>query len=68
MVLDLSDKPDVPPQVRSRFYLSTDQWAGFPDERRRLLGELHALAPERVMLVAGDIHASFASSSGGCRP
>ncbi|QSQ26080.1 alkaline phosphatase D family protein [Pyxidicoccus parkwayensis] len=62
MVWDLSNKPDVEPAtVRNRYYFDVDQWDGFPQERARLLGELRGRTQDRTVVVAGDIHAAFAS-------
>lgn len=62
MIFDLSNKPDVePPSVRNRYYFDVDQWDGFPDKRRELMTTLRDRAGGRVLFVAGDIHASFAS-------
>jgi alkaline phosphatase D len=66
MVWDLRNKPDVqPPSVRNRYYLSVDQWDGFPDKKRELLTALRARSPERLLFVSGDIHAAFASVEQG---
>jgi alkaline phosphatase D len=62
MVWDLTNKPDVEPAtVRNRYYFDVDQWDGYPQERARLLGELRGRTSDRTVVVAGDIHASFAS-------
>ncbi|WP_244224526.1 alkaline phosphatase D family protein [Corallococcus sicarius] len=61
MIWDLSNKADVPAQVRNRYAFDVDQWDGFPDRKRQLLEGLRTAANERVVFVAGDIHASFAS-------
>lgn len=66
MIWDLRDKADVePPSVRNRYYYSVDQWDGFPDKRRELLTALRDRSGGRVLFVAGDIHASFASVEQG---
>ncbi|WP_257461712.1 alkaline phosphatase D family protein [Archangium lipolyticum] len=66
MVWDLRAKADVEPaSVRNRYYYSVDQWDGFPDKRRELLSALRDRAGGRVLFVAGDIHASFASVEHG---
>jgi alkaline phosphatase D len=66
MVWDLRNKPDVePPSVRNRYYFSVDQWDGFPDKRRELMTALRDGTGGRVLFVAGDIHASFASVEHG---
>ncbi|MGZ3459610.1 MAG: alkaline phosphatase D family protein, partial [Archangium sp.] len=62
MIWDLRDKTDVEPAtVRNRYYYDGDQWDGFPDKRRELLSALRDRTGGRVLVVAGDIHASFAS-------
>ena len=75
MVLDLTGQlPGLPPEVqaligqlpaqlRNRFYLSLDQMDGFPNYTRALL-ELYK-GHDNVVLVAGDIHASFAARHDG---
>ncbi len=66
MVWDLRNKPDVePPTVRNRYYFDVDQWDGFPDKRRELMTALRESAEGRLLFVAGDIHASFASVDQG---
>lgn len=64
MIIDLSDPElGVPAPFNQRFYLSVDQWDGFPDRRAALFDEL--LAPiGGTLLVSGDIHASFATDHG----
>src|SRR5262249_20381899 len=75
MVLDLTGQtPGLPPQfqailaqlpaeLRNRFYLNVDQMDGFP----AFTGALLSLYAQRgdVALVAGDIHASFATEHAG---
>lgn len=75
MVLDLTGEADglplpikkllaeLPGPLRNRFYLNADLFDGLPDFRRRLL-DLYA-SVDGVVLVAGDIHASFASRHRG---
>ncbi|MCY1072941.1 alkaline phosphatase D family protein [Archangium lansingense] len=66
MIWDLRNKPDVePPTVRNRYYFSVDQWDGFPDKRRELFTALRERAGGRTLVVAGDIHAAFASVEHG---
>jgi alkaline phosphatase D len=66
LVFDLRAKTDLPdPFLQTRFYLNADQWDGFPDQRRELLGKLSKVAGGKAMVVAGDIHASFASLEQG---
>jgi len=75
MVLDLSGQlpglpedvqallTQLPPELRTRFYLSVDQMDGFPDFTRALL-ELYSERAD-VALVAGDIHGAFATRHAG---
>jgi alkaline phosphatase D len=66
MIWDLRNKTDVePPTLRNRFYFSVDQWDGFPDKRRELLTALRESSGGRTLVVAGDIHAAFASVEHG---
>jgi alkaline phosphatase D len=66
LVFDLRAKTDLPdPFLQTRFYLNADQWDGFPDRRKQLLGKLASVAGGKAMVVAGDIHASFASVESG---
>jgi alkaline phosphatase D len=54
---------ELPGTLRNRFYLNADQFDGSPDFRRKLL-DLYA-SVSGVVLVAGDIHASFAARHRG---
>ncbi|HYO67964.1 MAG TPA: alkaline phosphatase D family protein, partial [Archangium sp.] len=66
MIWDLRAKTDVePPTVRNRYYFSVDQWDGFPDKRRELLTALRDSTEGHTLVVAGDIHAAFASVEHG---
>ncbi len=66
MVADLRGKTDIePPALRNRYYLTVDQWDGFPDKRRELMTALRERTQGHVLFVAGDIHASFASVDHG---
>lgn len=49
--------PELAPFV-NRFYLSVDQWDGFPLKRQAVLDFLRQKVPNAV-LIAGDIHATF---------
>jgi alkaline phosphatase D len=53
----------LPAQLRNRFYLNVDQMDGFPNFRRALLA-LYDQVPG-VALIAGDIHAAFATEHTG---
>lgn len=61
LVLDLS-RPELeaPAPMRRQFYLNVDQWDGFPQERRSLLGDVFDPAGG-VIVLSGDIHAGFAT-------
>jgi alkaline phosphatase D len=75
MVLDLTGQapglpPEIqaalaqlPPELRNRFYLNLDQMDGFPQFTSALL-RLYG-ARDDVALVAGDIHAAFATEHAG---
>jgi alkaline phosphatase D len=39
--------------------VSMDQWSGYPVARDRLLGELAKRAPNRTVVVTGDIHSNW---------
>src|SRR5205823_3443764 len=66
LIFDLRDKTDIPDaSLRNRYYLNADQWDGFPNQKRALLGKLAATAGGKAFTVAGDIHASFASVEEG---
>jgi alkaline phosphatase D len=65
LMFDLSNKTDIPdPTLRQLFYLTTDQWDGFPTKKKELLTYLKANVPN-VLCISGDIHASFASVEEG---
>jgi alkaline phosphatase D len=49
----------LPPLLRQRFYLNVDQVDGFPNFRTQQLAQYRNAG--NVVLVAGDIHASFAT-------
>jgi alkaline phosphatase D len=53
----------LPAQLRNRFYLDVDQFDGSPNFRSRLLQLYGSLSD--VALVAGDIHAAFATEHAG---
>jgi alkaline phosphatase D len=63
-VLDLSGfagalPPALPPE---RFYLNVDQWDGFPERRAALMRDVYG--PANAVLIAGDIHAAYATDFG----
>src|SRR4029079_17690074 len=39
--------------------VSMDQWSGYPVARDRLLGELAKRAPNRTVVITGDIHSNW---------
>ena len=57
MVWDFSDEEILPPEIRTSFYASSDQWDGFPNRRDELFSAL--AAKENSFILSGDIHASF---------
>jgi alkaline phosphatase D len=61
MVLDLRMVSVLPEAQRARLLFSADQWDGFPNKKRQLLTQMAASNGGRVVCLAGDIHASFAS-------
>jgi alkaline phosphatase D len=66
LIFDLRNKTDVlDPTLRQRFYLTTDQWDGFPTQKQELLGYLRQNNVSNAMFISGDIHASFASVESG---
>jgi alkaline phosphatase D len=65
LVLDLAGKPGVPPDLQGRFLFTADQWDGFPHKKAELLARMQASSGGRTLVVAGDIHAAYASMEGG---
>jgi alkaline phosphatase D len=63
LVLDLRGKPGVPPELQGQFIFTADQWDGLPAKKAQLLAQLKAAG--RTLVVAGDIHAAYASVEGG---
>ncbi|MDQ3034146.1 MAG: alkaline phosphatase D family protein [Myxococcota bacterium] len=64
LVLDLSGfaarlPPGFPPES---FYLSVDQWDGFPIHKQALLEEV--LRPRNALLISGDIHSALITDHG----
>lgn len=64
LILDLSPFAGGLPEglPAERFYLNGDHWDGFPERRRRLIRDIYN--PANAILVAGDIHAAFATDLG----
>jgi alkaline phosphatase D len=50
----------APPALASDLALSADSWDGYPTERAELMGFLKDNAIKNVVVLSGDIHASFA--------
>ncbi|MGV3709081.1 MAG: alkaline phosphatase D family protein [Gemmatimonas sp.] len=50
--------------------VSMDQWSGYPVERDRLLGAIAQRAPNRTVVITGDIHSNWVNelSNGFARP
>jgi alkaline phosphatase D len=67
MVFDMTGKTDIPEtNLRQAFYFSVDQWDGFPNKKKELLGYLTQNGLDKsTVFLSGDIHASFASVEGG---
>ena len=64
LILDLSNPMlGVPEPFNQRFYLNVDQWDGFPNQRAEYLNNVYGPA-SGVVLLAGDIHASFVTDHG----
>jgi alkaline phosphatase D len=64
LVLDLEPfrgglPPGLPPE---RLYLNVDHWDGFPERRRALMRDVYR--PANAVLLAGDIHAAYATDFG----
>lgn len=59
LVVDLRDRTDVAQQIRNRYYFKLDQWDGYRSERRQILSEL--AATPNVVVLSGDLHASYAA-------
>ncbi len=66
MPLKLSGKADLAdPLLRQDFNFNVDQWDGFPNKRRELLGVMAQQSVHNTLFLSGDIHASFVSTFGG---
>jgi alkaline phosphatase D len=65
LLLDLRNKPGVPAELQSKFIFTADQWDGLPNRKAQLLAQLAASSGGRTLVVAGDIHAAYASVEGG---
>jgi alkaline phosphatase D len=65
LVLDLAGKPGVPADLQARFLFTADQWDGFPHKRAELLRRMRESSGGRTLVVAGDIHAAYASVEDG---
>ena len=58
--LDLSSFALAPPELQQRLALTAEDWDGFPNERRALLGELADV--KNVVVLAGDLQCFFAGT------
>jgi alkaline phosphatase D len=58
--IDLTGVEQAPPPLRTRVSISADDWDGFPNERRELLGELAAAG--NAVILSGDLHCFFAGT------
>ena len=62
MILDLTPPAlGVPAPFNQRFYLNVDQWDGFPQTKAALLETSFGSQSGGVVVISGDIHASFAT-------
>jgi len=61
LTIDLSTQA-IPPQFQQVFYMNLDAWDGFRDKRSEIIEKLAALS--NVVVITGDIHASFAATPG----
>lgn len=59
-VLDLRQEEKAPPAFRKLFYFKTDQWDGFPSERKRILGDLAEVT--NLVVLSGDLHGFYAAN------
>jgi alkaline phosphatase D len=55
-MIDLTSQP-IPAQFKQVFYMNLDAWDGFRDKRSELVDKLSAVG--NVVVITGDIHASF---------
>ena len=53
---------DFPDAYRTRLYVNVEQWDGFPNKRRELIGLLAGIP--NSLILSGDIHASFVADHG----
>ncbi len=58
--IDLSEIASAPAELRTRITISTEDWDGFPNERRALLKELSNAG--NVVVLSGDLHCFFAGT------
>jgi alkaline phosphatase D len=65
LALDLRGKPGIPAALQNKFLFTADQWDGFPSKKAQFLAQLEAAGGGRTLVVAGDIHAAYASVEGG---
>ena len=62
LMIDLSGQlpVEIPPSFKHVFYMNCDAWDGFNNKRDELLGQL--AAESNVVVITGDIHASYAAT------
>lgn len=68
LVLDLSNIPGVPAELKQTFYLNVEHWDGFPVMKQATLSALSGLSAQSgraSVIIAGDIHASYVSEHPG---
>ncbi|HEC83997.1 MAG TPA: hypothetical protein ENI48_01965, partial [Thioploca sp.] len=63
VITDFSAETILPAAFQTAFYLSVDQWDGFPNKRAELLATLKQRG--NALVLSGDIHASFVTDYEG---
>lgn len=63
VITDFSAETIMPAAFQTAFYLHLDQWDGFPNKRAELLAALKKRG--NVLVLSGDIHASFVTDYKG---
>jgi alkaline phosphatase D len=58
--VDLTGVELAPPELQTRISISTEDWDGFPNERRALLEEL--VRAGNAVILSGDLHCFFAGT------
>jgi alkaline phosphatase D len=55
--IDMTGVELLPPELRTRISITTEDWDGCPNERQALLGDLAEV--DNVVVLAGDLHCFF---------